>query len=175
WPRNARSCRRPSARRPRRWMRRGAALWPRPTSADRAAGEQFQTSASSGTLCPMKFRLRILTALSLVMAACSAPVIAGDERIHVVLLHTNDLHGQVLPRKATWLKKEPVPLVGGITRVAAYVDRAKSEAQKNGEIVFVVDAGDWFQGTPEGLIDDGQGFVNALAFTGYDALCIGNH
>ncbi len=118
---------------------------------------------------------RILAAVSLVVAACAAPLRAGDDRIHVVVLHTNDLHGQVLPRKATWLKKDPAPLVGGITRVAAYIDRVRSDARKNNEIVFAVDAGDWFQGTPEGLIDDGMGFANALGFTGYDAMCIGNH
>lgn len=119
--------------------------------------------------------LRALFALSLLVAACASPVLASDDRLHVVLLHTNDLHGQVLPRKATWLKQDPPPLVGGITRVAAYIDRVKDEARKNNEIVFVVDAGDWYQGTPEGLLDDGAGYVRALAYTGYDALCIGNH
>jgi 5'-nucleotidase len=123
----------------------------------------------------MKFPLRGVLALSLLAVACASPVLAGDDRIHVVLLHTNDLHGQVLPRKATWLKQDPAPLAGGLTRVAAYIDRVKGDARKNNEIVFVVDAGDWYQGTPEGLLDDGAGYVRALGFTGYDALCIGNH
>ncbi len=118
---------------------------------------------------------RTLAVLSLFAAACTTPVRAGDERLHVVLLHTNDLHGQVLPRKATWLKKDPAPLVGGIVRVAAYVDRVKSAARKAGEIVFVVDAGDWYQGTPEGLLDGGAGYLRALSYVGYDAMCVGNH
>lgn len=123
----------------------------------------------------MKSLQRLSLVTMALVAACSAPARATDERLHVVVLHTNDLHGQVLPRPATWLKRDPAPMVGGITRVAAYVDRVKSDARKNQEIVFVVDAGDWFQGTPEGLLDDGKGFVSVLAFTGYDALCIGNH
>jgi 2',3'-cyclic-nucleotide 2'-phosphodiesterase (5'-nucleotidase family) len=80
-----------------------------------------------------------------------------------------------LPRKATWKKRDPAPMIGGLPRIAAYVNRVKAQAEKNGEILFVVDAGDWFQGTPEGLVDDGAGFVRALALVGYDACCIGNH
>jgi 5'-nucleotidase/UDP-sugar diphosphatase len=122
----------------------------------------------------MKRCLRPLLALVLSFV-CLATARAGDDRIHVVVLHTNDLHGQVLPRKATRIKRDPAPMIGGLPRVAAYVNRVKAEAEKNGEIVFVVDAGDWFQGTPEGMVDDGAGFVRALALVGYDALCIGNH
>jgi 5'-nucleotidase/UDP-sugar diphosphatase len=122
----------------------------------------------------MKRCLRPLLAFVLCLV-CLADARAGDDRIHVVVLHTNDLHGQVLPRKATWLKRDPAPMIGGLPRVAAYVNRVKAEAEKNGEIVFVVDAGDWFQGTPEGMVDDGAGFVRAIALVGYDALCIGNH
>lgn len=132
----------------------------------------------------MKPLTRLLTALgfalcSLPSIACAVPVRAGEVRdegrIHVVVLHTNDVHGQVLPRKATWLKRDPAPMVGGLPRVAAYVNSVKRAAEQNGEIVFVVDAGDWFQGTPEGLLDDGLTFVRALGLVGYDALCVGNH
>ncbi len=118
--------------------------------------------------------LRSLLILGLSLGSVSVAR-AGDDRIHVVVLHTNDIHGQVLTRKATWLKRDPAPMVGGLPRIAAYVNRVKAQAEKNGEIVFVVDAGDWFQGTPEGQIDDGAGIVRVLALVGYDALCIGNH
>lgn len=123
----------------------------------------------------MKTLQRNLAALSLFFVACSAPLRASEERVHVVVLHTNDVHGQVLPRKATWMKRDPAPMVGGLPRVAAFVNRAKSEAARNGDILFVVDAGDWFQGTPEGVLDDGAGFVRALGLVGYDAMCVGNH
>ncbi|MBL8859032.1 MAG: bifunctional metallophosphatase/5'-nucleotidase [Planctomycetes bacterium] len=118
---------------------------------------------------------RFFAACALLVAACASPVEAGDDRLHVIVLHTNDIHGQVLPRKATWLKQDPAPMVGGLPRVAAYVERVRHEAFVADDIVFVVDAGDWYQGTPEGLLDDGAGFVRALNYIGYDALCVGNH
>ena len=123
----------------------------------------------------MNIPRRALFALSIALFACAAPVRASDDRIHVIVLHTNDVHGQALPRKATWLKRDPAPMIGGLPRIAAYVNDVKSEAAKTKDVVLVVDAGDWFQGTPEGLIDDGAGFVKALAMVGYDAMCVGNH
>jgi 2',3'-cyclic-nucleotide 2'-phosphodiesterase (5'-nucleotidase family) len=100
---------------------------------------------------------------------------AKDSRIHIVVLHTNDVHGQVLTRKGTWVSKEHPPMVGGLPRIAAYVNAVREEAKRVDEGVVVLDAGDWYQGTPEGLVDDGLGFVKALSLVGYDALCLGNH
>ena len=111
-------------------------------------------------------------------AACAAPVApfsggSGDaEPIHLVLLHTNDIHGQVLPRRATWLDEEPPPLAGGLPRLAAAVQRVRREETDD---VLLVDAGDWYQGTPEGMIDVGLSFVTGLAALDYDAQSLGNH
>ena len=41
--------------------------------------------------------------------------------------------------------------------------------------VLVVDAGDWYQGTPEGALGRGRDFVAAMSEIGYDAMCVGNH
>lgn len=101
---------------------------------------------------------------------------AADERRHVVVLHTNDVHGQVVPRLATWLRDvDPLPDSGGLARVAAAVKRARQEAEAAGAAVLVLDAGDWFQGTPEGRLDQGRGFLTALTGVGYDAMAVGNH
>lgn len=98
------------------------------------------------------------------------------DRIHVVVLHTNDVHGQVVPRLATWLRdRDPLPDSGGVARVAAAVKKARAEAEAEGALVLTVDAGDWFQGTPEGRIDHGLPFIQALTAVGYDAMAIGNH
>ncbi|MFT4537724.1 MAG: 5'-nucleotidase/UDP-sugar diphosphatase [Planctomycetota bacterium] len=94
------------------------------------------------------------------------------ERLHLVVLHTNDVHGQLLPRTATWMREEPKPLVGGVERFANYVESVRADAPDS---VLLVDGGDWFQGTPEGMIDDGDAFMKVLARVGYDAMCVGNH
>jgi len=95
---------------------------------------------------------------------------------HLVVLHTNDIHGQVLPRPATWLKDvEPLPDSGGLPRLAAAILRERRAAEASGAGVLVVDGGDWFQGTPEGGLDQGRGFLGALAQVGHDALVVGNH
>ncbi len=94
---------------------------------------------------------------------------------HLVVLHTNDIHGQVLPRNATWLDAEEPPLVGGLERLAARIAAESAAARSSGADVLVVDAGDWFQGTPEGMLADGRSFLGALSRVGHAAMCVGNH
>lgn len=99
----------------------------------------------------------------------------GDGR-RVVVLHTNDLHGQVEPRPAFWLKDvNPLPDSGGLPRLAAKLRALREEAEASGAVVVVCDGGDWFQGTPEGQVDRGRAFMGALAEVGYDAMVVGNH
>jgi 5'-nucleotidase/UDP-sugar diphosphatase len=104
------------------------------------------------------------------------PAVAKPALRRLVILHTNDIHGQVLPRPATWLKDvDPLPDSGGLPRLAAAIQRERREAEANGAGVLVIDGGDWFQGTPEGGLDQGRGFLGALARVGHDALVVGNH
>lgn len=95
---------------------------------------------------------------------------------HVVVFHTNDVHGQVLPRPATWLKDvNPIPDSGGLPRLAANLQALRAEAEGAGAAVVVCDGGDWFQGTPEGQIGQGLGFLRAFALVGHDGAAVGNH
>lgn len=98
------------------------------------------------------------------------------ELLHLIVLHTNDVHGQVLPLPATWLKdRDPLPDSGGIERIGAYVRKVRAEAAAKGEAVLFVDGGDWFQGTPEGRLDEGRAFLAAFRELGHDAMAVGNH
>ncbi len=104
----------------------------------------------------------------------AAPSDLGDRaEEHLVILHTNDVHGQAQPRVATWLGGDEPPLVGGLPRLAAAVRAVHEEVGE--ENVLLVDGGDWSSGTPEGLLEDGVSFVTAMAAVGYDAMCVGNH
>ena len=99
-----------------------------------------------------------------------------QEPQHLIILHTNDIHGQVLPLPATWLRDvEPKPLVGGLERIAQYIDKTRREAAANGSDVLVLEAGDWFQGTPEGQLGQGLPLMQIISRMGYDAVCVGNH
>ncbi|HUR27126.1 MAG TPA: bifunctional UDP-sugar hydrolase/5'-nucleotidase [Planctomycetota bacterium] len=113
--------------------------------------------------------LWVLLTLAVVAALCLRS--AAPPRIHLVFLHTNDIHGQVLPLKGTWISKTAPPDVGGLPVLAAKLAELRAELPD----AIVVDAGDWYQGTPEGTEDGGLPFLSVLARLPYDALCLGNH
>ena len=122
-----------------------------------------------------------LVPLLAIWSACGAigqepgPAPAAQPR-HLIILHTNDIHGQILPLPATWIRDQnPPPLVGGVERIARYIDLVRKQAALDGDDVLVVDAGDWFQGTPEGALEKGLPLVRILSKVGYDVLCVGNH
>ncbi|MBI2920457.1 MAG: bifunctional metallophosphatase/5'-nucleotidase [Planctomycetes bacterium] len=114
---------------------------------------------------------RALLALLLV----AVPACAEEVAAKVVILHTNDLHGRVYAQKATWLDKENPPMVGGFAALASTIRRERAKAWADGATVFVVDAGDWFQGTPEGDLPRGKLVVEWMNLAGYDLATIGNH
>lgn len=81
----------------------------------------------------------------------------------------------MLPREATWLDRERPPRVGGFATIAAYVGEARERGKREGFSVILVDAGDWYQGTPEGNRTKGASVVRWMGLAGYDAAALGNH
>ncbi|MED6335703.1 MAG: hypothetical protein VYE81_09900, partial [Planctomycetota bacterium] len=82
-------------------------------------------------------RLRSLARLPFVAAvlawAAAGPAFgAPDDPLHIIVLHTNDVHGQVQPRPALWLSQEAPPPVGGLGRLASTVRRVRAEGERTG-------------------------------------------
>ncbi len=94
---------------------------------------------------------------------------AGSVRITIVA--TNDIHGSLWPVRAFWREEPDPPLIGGFSALAYYISRIRDE----NENVLLLDAGDFFQGTPEGNLSLGEIPLLAMNYLDYDALTLGNH
>ncbi|MCE9582846.1 MAG: hypothetical protein K8T20_10160, partial [Planctomycetes bacterium] len=107
-----------------------------------------------------RFTRNFLSFAALALASCVSFFVLADDgaspkSITVVILHTNDIHGHAYPQKAIWLDKQNPPEVGGLAALLATIRRERKKAWEAGSVVFLVDAGDWFQGTPEGDLPRG--------------------
>src|SRR5215510_10049953 len=101
---------------------------------------------------------RVLTVLLLLLVPTGVGLwSAAQTPTHIVIMHTNDLHGQLLPRDG----------VGGIAEIATIIRRAKPD--------LILDAGDISTGTF--LADEFQGAptIQAMNSIGYTAGTVGNH
>src|SRR5262245_50588926 len=100
---------------------------------------------------------RILPVLLVMLGFQVGLWFAAETSTRVVIMHTNDLHGQLLPRDG----------VGGIAEIATIIRRAKPD--------LILDAGDLSTGTF--LADEFKGAptIQAMNTIGYTAGTIGNH
>jgi 5'-nucleotidase len=83
--------------------------------------------------------------------------LTGATQTHIVLMHTNDIHGHVLPENG----------VGGLAVIAAIVKQQHPD--------MLLDAGDMFTGT---LVSDtfyGESVMAVMNRMGYGASILGNH
>src|ERR1017187_839126 len=95
-----------------------------------------------------------------------APSLSARE-VSITILHTCDLHGNVLPTESYEGKTN----VGGLARCATVIRQVRAQ-EKN---VLLVDAGDTMQGTPVSFLSEGQVMVKCLNQLHYDSWTWGNH
>lgn len=136
------------------------------------------------TLAPLVVRSAVRQFLLLVVAVAAAalvvpPAAVGGPRpdpwVEVVVLHTNDVHGGVLPRPAGIAGIDAEGEVGGFAALASFVGRERAAAKERGAVSLLLDAGDVWRGTPEGDLTKGDLVVEAFGRLGYDAVAFGNH
>ena len=93
---------------------------------------------------------------------------AENNKVKIVILHTNDTHSHLEPFPANDPKYAGL---GGIERRAALIRDVRAKEKH----VILLDAGDIFQGTPYFNMFRGEVEMKAMTAMGYDATAIGNH
>ena len=108
--------------------------------------------------------LKVVLAAALAMLPSALRARDAAAPILIRVYHTNDVHGWIMARPD---KRTDRP-VGGAPALKALIDR--DAAPK-----LVLDAGDWWQGTPEGSLSKGEAVAEVFNAVGYDAVEPGNH
>ncbi len=106
---------------------------------------------------------------------CTVTSCSTSHNGQMTIIHTNDMHSQYAPMKATWVKKEPKPEIGGMVALQYFIEQQRSKYPTS----LLLDAGDILTGTPISKIKVhdvyGGGFVDMINLIGYNAFTIGNH
>lgn len=105
--------------------------------------------------------------LVLILSAC----VFGEEKAKIIFLHTNDMHGHMIPYENSRIANPP-DMVGGFQYLATLI---KQERAKNPGKVLLLDGGDIAQGTIYSNLSYGMPMVDLMNFVRYDAWTIGNH
>ncbi len=98
-----------------------------------------------------------LTLLSLI----PDPARATSSYTLITILHTNDMHGSVMPAGGE----------GGLARAATLIRQIRSQMPN----VLLLDAGDIIHGTPEDYLSGGMATISAMNAAGYQLATTGNH
>lgn len=118
--------------------------------------------------------LRVIQAAALlifILASSGILPAQSQKTVQIVILHTNDLHGNLLP--VTDKKVAPPPeKVGGSAYIAGLVKQIRGS---NFGKVLLLDAGDIAQGTLVSNYFYGRPVIEVMNRMGYDAMVLGNH
>jgi 2',3'-cyclic-nucleotide 2'-phosphodiesterase (5'-nucleotidase family) len=107
------------------------------------------------------------------LAATLAGPVAHAQQARITLLHTSDVHGNVLP----WDDFRNEPGDGSLAQIATLVRQIRAEVDHP---VLLLDSGDTIQGTPLEQFahvrwGEPSPTIAAMNLMGYDAMAVGNH
>jgi len=100
-------------------------------------------------------------ALAALVFALTSAAFASPHYTLITILHTNDMHAQVMPRDAS----------GGLARAATIIKQIRADMPN----VLLLDGGDNIHGSPEDYLSGGKAIISAMNVVGYEAVTTGNH
>lgn len=118
-------------------------------------------------------RLRLVASSSLLLILFGSRL--ADAHQHLYVVHTNDIHGQLLPTEAFWMNRDFPPPLANAPGALRLIAELRDSAEARGYGFLLLDGGDVFQGTPLGNFTRGQAAALWLRRAGYDAVAVGNH
>lgn len=92
----------------------------------------------------------------------------AQQKMKLVILHTNDTHSQIEPTEKSTLRTSDM---GGYARRMGVINQIREKEQN----VILVDAGDFSQGTPYFNFFNGRVEIEGMNRMKYDAGTLGNH
>ncbi len=129
----------------------------------------------------MKIRSRLLPVL--LMLPLVVVGFANAPAATLTILHTNDTHGHLQPFSYPAIASPGSDVagmserkdIGGIARRATLAAQIRREVAQQGGTVWLIDAGDFSDGTPFSAEYHGEADVAAMGAAGYDLATVGNH
>jgi 2',3'-cyclic-nucleotide 2'-phosphodiesterase (5'-nucleotidase family) len=126
---------------------------------------------------------RVLIAACILTLCVPALALAQPAAARLTILHTNDTHGHLMPFSYPAIAPAGSALeqmtersnIGGMARRAALAQKIRTEQKGRGIPVWLVDVGDFCDGTPFSTEYKGEADVAAMNAAGYDFATFGNH
>jgi len=113
----------------------------------------------------------LIKTISLSICISISTLYGEDIKLH--LIFTNDIHGAIHQTPAWFMNPEFGPMLSGGAGAYEYVNNIREDAERSGEFVLLMDAGNLFQGTSLGTIDGGKKIIEWMNKMEYDALTPG--
>ena len=91
---------------------------------------------------------------------------------YIDVITTNDIHGFIDKQNASYITSYPPTIIIGGSGFHQYVNDVKEDTDDK---MLILDAGNFFQGHPVGIIDSGRTMIEWMNMVGYNAMVPGNY